>query len=111
MVRRNELACRDEWSRSLWQPRDSQHSNGDTPFQRPVLGPLPPVLAENLQSVLNGDAALAAASNGDFMTSVDQTFARSSTHYPFQNPYNSEGPSSHPPLRGVWSRGLSVRSS
>jgi hypothetical protein len=65
MVRRNELACRDEWSRSLWQPRDSQHSNGDTPFQRPVLGPLPPVLAENLQSVLNGDAALAAASNGE----------------------------------------------
>ena len=65
MVRRNELACRDEWSRSLWQPRDGQHSNGDTPFQRPVSGPLPPALAENLQSVLNGDAALAAASNGE----------------------------------------------
>ena len=65
MVRRNELACRDEWSRSLWQPRDGQQSNGDMPFQRPVSGPLPPALAENLHSVLNGDNALAAAPQGE----------------------------------------------
>ncbi len=65
MVRRNELACRDEWSRSLWQPRDGQQSNGDLPFQRPVSGPLPPALAENLHSVLNGDKALAASSQGE----------------------------------------------
>jgi hypothetical protein len=65
MVRRNELACRDEWSRSLWQPRDAQQSNGDLPFQRPVSGPLPPALAENLQSVLNGDKAPAVSSEGE----------------------------------------------
>jgi hypothetical protein len=65
MVRRNELACRDEWSRSLWQPREGQQSNGDMPFQRPVSGPLPSALPENLHSVLNGDKALAASSQGE----------------------------------------------
>jgi hypothetical protein len=65
MVRRNELACRDEWSRSLWQPRDGQQSNGDLPFQRPVPGPLPPALAENLHSLLNGDKALASSPQGE----------------------------------------------
>ena len=65
MVRRNELACRDEWSRSLWQPREGHHSNGDLPFQRPTSGPLPPTLAENLRSVLNHDMALAASSQGE----------------------------------------------
>lgn len=65
MVRRNELACRDEWSRSLWQPRDGQQSNGDMPFQRPVPAPLPPALAENLHSLLNGDKALPASPQGE----------------------------------------------
>jgi hypothetical protein len=65
MVRRNELACRDEWSRSLWQPRDAAHTNGDLPFQRPAPGPLPPALAENLRSVLNHDTALAASAQGE----------------------------------------------
>ena len=65
MVRRNELACRDEWSRSLWQPREGHQSNGDMPFQRPTPGPLPPTLAENLRSVLNRDLALAASSQGE----------------------------------------------
>ena len=65
MVRRNEFACRDEWSRSLWQPRDSSDSNGDLPFQRPAPGPLPPTLAENLRSVLDHDTALAASAQGE----------------------------------------------
>jgi hypothetical protein len=65
MVRRNELACRDEWSRSLWQPREAPHANGDLPFQRPASGPLPPALAENLRSVLDHDTALAASSQGE----------------------------------------------
>jgi hypothetical protein len=65
MVRRNELACRDEWSRSLWQPRERNQSNGDMPFQRPTPGPLPPTLAENLRSVLNRDLAHAASSQGE----------------------------------------------
>ncbi len=65
MVRRNELACRDEWSRSLWQPRDVAQANGDQPFERPATGPLPPALAENLRSVLNHDRALAASAEGE----------------------------------------------
>jgi hypothetical protein len=65
MVRRNELACRDEWSRSLWQPREGQHLNGDVPFQRPSPGPLAPAPAENLRSMLNGDMAHAASSQGE----------------------------------------------
>ena len=65
MVRRNELACRDEWSRSLWQPRDVAHSNGDLPFERPAPGPLPPALAENMRSVLNHETALAASTQGE----------------------------------------------
>ena len=65
MVRRNELACRDEWSRSLWQPREGQHTNGDAPFQRPVPAPLPPTLAENLRSVLNHDMTEGGSSQGE----------------------------------------------
>jgi hypothetical protein len=65
MVRRNELACRDEWSRSLWQPRDVAQANGDLPFERPATGPLPPALAENLRSVLNHDRAHAASAEGE----------------------------------------------
>jgi hypothetical protein len=65
MVRRNELACRDDWSRSLWQPRDVTHSNGDLPFERPAPGPLPPALADDLRSVLNHDTALAASAQGE----------------------------------------------
>jgi hypothetical protein len=65
MVRRNELACRDEWSRSLWQPREAPQSNGDRPFQRPTSGPLPPALAGNLRSVLNHETAQAASAQGE----------------------------------------------
>jgi hypothetical protein len=65
MVRRNELACRDEWSRSLWQPREAPHANGDVPFQRPASSPLPPALADNLRSVLDHDTALAVTSQGE----------------------------------------------
>ena len=66
MVRRNELACRDEWSRSLWQPSTGQQSNTDVAFQRPAAsGPLPPALPENLRSVLNRDMTIAASSEGE----------------------------------------------
>jgi len=65
MVRRNELACRDEWSRSLWQPRDVAHLNGDLPFERPVPVALPPALAENMRSVLNHETALAVSTQGE----------------------------------------------
>ena len=85
MVRRNELACRDEWSRSLWQPRDGQQSNGDMPFQRPVPGPLPPALAENLHSLLNGDKALAASSQGEDVL-LSEARIVSEGHEPWEPP-------------------------
>ena len=85
MVRRNELACRDEWSRSLWQPRDGQQSNGDIPFQRSVSGPLPPALAENLHSVLNGDKPLAASSQGEDVL-LSEARIVSEAHEPWEPP-------------------------
>jgi hypothetical protein len=85
MVRRNELACRDEWSRSLWQPRDRQQSNGDMPFQRPVPVPLPPALAENLHSMLNGDKALAASSQGEDVL-LSEARIVSEAHEPWEPP-------------------------
>jgi hypothetical protein len=85
MVRRNELACRDEWSRSLWQPREGQHSNGDTPFQRSVSGPLPPALAENLHSVLNGDKPAAASSQGEDVL-LSEARIVSEAHEPWESP-------------------------
>ncbi len=66
MVRRNELACRDEWSRSLWQPAAEPNANGALPFQRPFsAGPLPPAQPENLRSLLNQNPASFGQSEGE----------------------------------------------
>jgi hypothetical protein len=88
MVRRNELACRDEWSRSLWQPREGQHANGDVPFQRQMPGPLPPAPAESARSVLNGDLALAASSQGEDVL-LSEARIISEAHEPWQPPPRS----------------------
>ena len=66
MVRRNELACRDEWSRSLWQPVAGPNANGAMPFQRPPsAGPLAPTQPENLRPLLGQDAASFQGSEGE----------------------------------------------
>ncbi len=53
MVRRNELACRDEWSRSLWTARETGEGDAGELFQRPPnLGPVSPLGARNVQSLL-----------------------------------------------------------
>jgi hypothetical protein len=66
MVRRNELACRDEWSRSLWQPAAQPNVNGAMPFQRPLsAGPLPPAQPENMRSLLGRDPASFGQSEGE----------------------------------------------
>ena len=66
MVRRNELACRDEWSRSLWQPVAGPNANGAMPFQRPpTAGPLTPTEPENLRPLLGQDAASFGQSAGE----------------------------------------------
>ena len=57
LVRRNELACRDEWSRSLWTSKDEDDGDKEPPFQRPAtLGPAPPADVGHLRSLLAGDA-------------------------------------------------------
>jgi hypothetical protein len=85
MVRRNELACRDEWSRSLWQPRDGQLSHADMPFQRPVPGPLAPVSAENVRTVLNGDATHRASAQGEDVL-LSEARIVSEAHEPWESP-------------------------
>jgi hypothetical protein len=52
MVRQNELACRDEWSRSLWAPGEGA-GEAEKSFQRPsLLGPAPPANVEHVRKML-----------------------------------------------------------
>jgi hypothetical protein len=56
MVRQNELACRDEWSRSLWAPAEGG-GEPEKPFQRPsILGPAPPANVEHVRKLLVDNA-------------------------------------------------------
>jgi hypothetical protein len=60
MVRRNELACRDEWSRSLWTPTGNA-SEVDEPFQRPnTLGPAAPANMQDMRSLVNANTTVPA---------------------------------------------------
>jgi hypothetical protein len=67
MVRRNELACRDEWEHSLWESAAAAPSGpGEPTFGRPPsLGPLPPTTANNLHALLNRAAGSGDASEGE----------------------------------------------
>jgi hypothetical protein len=67
MVRRNELACRDEWEHSLWESAAAASSGSDEPtFGRPPsLGPLPPTTANNLHTLLNRAAGSGNAAEGE----------------------------------------------
>jgi hypothetical protein len=56
MVRQNELACRDEWSRSLWAPGEGA-GEAEKSFQRPpLLGPAPPANVEHVRKMLVDNA-------------------------------------------------------
>ena len=94
MVRRNELACRDEWSRSLWQSASGEHSNGDIPFQRPLAaGPLPPANPETMRSMLSADATNASTSDGEdvllsearIVSESDESWERPDRSFPSGN--------------------------
>lgn len=65
MVRRNELACRNEWQRSLWAPRDGEP--GDEPtFQRaPTMGPVAPATADHLRALLATDHGMTPEAEGE----------------------------------------------
>ncbi len=70
LVRRNELACRDEWSRSLWQPSSAQE-RGDvlSHFHPTIAGPVQPTSREHLQALLTRDATTAAPEGEDVLLS------------------------------------------
>lgn len=66
MVRRNELACRDEWSRSLWAAVDPVQDAEELTFQRPTfLGPLPPAADDDLRALARADRAASSSPVGE----------------------------------------------
>ncbi len=78
LVRRSELACRDDWSRSLWQPATGDPAS-DLRGARPApSGPLLPASPESLRAMLNRDLTLAAASGEDVLLSEGRIVSESS---------------------------------
>lgn len=62
MVRRNELACRNAWSASLWEPV-SGGTDGEEAQARHLMatGPLPPANADDIRAVVSQDTVIADA--------------------------------------------------
>lgn len=59
LVRRNELACRDDWQHSLWESAASEGADVRSVAPRPVpLGPLPPLGADTVRAVLQTPPAM-----------------------------------------------------
>ena len=58
LVRRNELACRDDWHHSLWESASGQDGIAPTEVARPVpIGPLEPVGQSTVRALLQvGDS-------------------------------------------------------
>jgi hypothetical protein len=67
MVRRNELACRDEWSRNLWQAAATGEDDVAQPFERPAATrPQPPATTGHLRALIEaGERAVALAADGE----------------------------------------------
>jgi hypothetical protein len=73
LVRRSELACRDDWSRSLWQPATGESGAGMDISPPASSGPLLPASQESLRAILNrdltGSGAPAAPAGEDVLLS------------------------------------------
>ena len=77
LVRRSELACRDDWSRSLWQP-STGGAGPDAAVARPSsTGPLLPASAESLRAVLNRDHSGSASAGEDVLLSEGRIVSES----------------------------------
>jgi hypothetical protein len=62
MVRRNELACRNAWSASLWEPVSGGADPEEAePRHLMVTGPLPPANFDDIRAVLSQDTIIADA--------------------------------------------------
>ena len=59
MVRRNELACRNAWSASLWEPV-SGAADGEEAQTRHLMttGPLPPANVDDIRAVISQDTVI-----------------------------------------------------
>jgi hypothetical protein len=65
MVRRNELACRNEWQRSLWTPRDVEPAD-EPAFQRlPTMGPVEPATPDHLRALAAAESESTAEVEGE----------------------------------------------
>jgi hypothetical protein len=66
-VRRNELACRDSWSRNLWESAAEGYLDADILASQlePVAGPLPPATPEHMQALVAASANSSDASGGE----------------------------------------------
>ena len=70
MVRRSELACRDDWSRSLWQPTTGGQDEPGPQYSRsPLIGPMPPTSQQDLTTLLAQDIVSAGVSGEDVLLS------------------------------------------
>lgn len=62
MVRRNELACRNAWSASLWEPASGiPDAELEQPRHPMATGPLPPANADDIRAVVAQDTVIADA--------------------------------------------------
>ena len=60
MVRRNELACRNAWSASLWEPVSGATDSDETrPRYLKPTGPLPPANADDIRAVVSQNTIVA----------------------------------------------------
>lgn len=60
MVRRNELACRNAWSASLWEPASgASDADQEQPRHAMAIGPLPPANADDIRAVVAQDTVIA----------------------------------------------------
>lgn len=98
MVRRNELACRDTWSGSLWAPIEGDADAAIPAFQRSAnLGPVAPANTADLRAIINQDTTTAAANQGEDVLLSEARFV-SETHRPPTPPPAAQPPaSSRPP--------------
>ena len=77
LVRRSELACRDDWSRHLWQPTNGEPAPELGPLHGQAVGPLRPVSQESLRGVLNRDLSPPAAPEEDVLLSEGRIVSES----------------------------------
>jgi hypothetical protein len=60
MVRRNELACRNAWAASLWEPvSGAADAEEAQPRHHLATGPLPPANADDIRAVVSQDTVIA----------------------------------------------------